>query len=143
MNLPPELSTLCVIVGVVAILIILAGLLVYQVVRGSIFGLGMMVMRTLTTPREEPTNVNIQALPRNTADVIRAKVEEVDFDAAVAKYRQEQGIEAEPQALEPNPPPPETPIVTPPPLDTRSPIKNRGLRNHGFRGDGDGQIRPN
>jgi hypothetical protein len=86
-----DVQTFCLIAFGVAFLILVAGLLLIQVIRGSVFGLGMILMRVFTETKEEPPTVSAQNLPHApTSDELRARAEALDFDAAVAKYRHNQ-----------------------------------------------------
>ncbi len=88
MTLSPELTTLCLIALGVGVLILLGGFLMLRVMRGSVFGLGMIFMRLLTEGKEESTTAQNVRMPPHSATDLRAKAESLDFDAAVAKYEQ-------------------------------------------------------
>jgi hypothetical protein len=109
-----NLATVCIIVIGVLILVLLAAMLLLRVVRASVFGLGMMLMRIITEAKEEPattTTVHTQAEP--SLDDLRAKGKSLDFDAAVAKYREQ----SHPPAVNPpvsEYPPPAAPPQNPP-----------------------------
>jgi hypothetical protein len=88
----PDLQTFCLIALGVGFLILFAALLLLQVLRGSIFGLGMMFMRLITEGKEEPSSVKPQSVDAQAAYTptdLRSRAQSLDFDAAVAKYRQE------------------------------------------------------
>jgi len=88
-----NVQTLCLIALGVSFLILIAAALLLSVLRGSIFGLGMMVMRMISEPPQEETKVDTAAIAQtqSAADNLRAKAQSLDFDAAVAKYRQDEG----------------------------------------------------
>jgi hypothetical protein len=78
------LLSLC---GIVAVLILLGAFLVIRIMRGSIFGIANMVLRSVTDPAEvKTTTVRTQTVERPD---FRAAAKSVDFDAAVASHKGE------------------------------------------------------
>ncbi|MCB9453954.1 MAG: hypothetical protein H6672_21180 [Anaerolineaceae bacterium] len=91
-DISPQVIQLCGLAVGVGILILLAGLLVLRVMKGSVFGLGMLVMRMFTDAKEEdePATAHSQAqssVHDHSLEELRAKAESLDFDSAVQKYR--------------------------------------------------------
>jgi hypothetical protein len=134
-SISPDVVTLCAIALGVGLLILLAALLMLQVLRGSIFGIAMMLMRMLTQPKEEGADkesdsprVSSQSAVRKTQEMMRARADSLDFDAAVARYRG-QSDDTQAQSAEAAPPPtqPLPPTTT---LDTTQPLYQRPLRGH-------------
>lgn len=126
-----NVATLCFLAIGVGLLILLAAFLLVRLVRGTVFGLGMMVMRMISEPPEEPTKVEPAVFPQNSAEDLRAKAQALDFDAAVAKYREQDAAQVvtPPDMPPPNPPvPPATPQQGfPPPDETTYPTDNNPL----------------
>ncbi len=113
-----NIATLCIIAFGVGLLILLAGALLLSVLRGSIFGLGMMFMRMISEQPAEETKIDLTTLPHADTQNLRAKAESLDFDAAVSKFRQDEQVQTQTAqaAPPPNSPfPPASPIVQPPP----------------------------
>jgi hypothetical protein len=105
------------------------------VLRGSIFGLAMMLLRMISEPREDRTEeepassrARSQSAARNTQEMMRARADSLDFDAAVSRYRGQSG-DTPAQSVEPSPPPaqPLPPTTT---LDTTQQLYQRPLRGH-------------
>jgi hypothetical protein len=119
-SISPELTNLCLIAVGVGLLIFFAALLLLRLLRGSIFGLGLMVMRMISEPKEEETKVDLSGMPQRTGQDLRAQAQSIDFDAAVAKHRQgAQSQAAPPGTVFPNapnmqPPPPQVQGFPPP-----------------------------
>jgi hypothetical protein len=116
-NITPELTTLCLIALGVGFLILLAAFLLVRLMRGSVFGLGMMVMRMVSEDPAAETKIDVTTLPHTDAQNLRAQAQSLDFDAAVSKFKQNEQVQAQSaQAAPPNSPfPPSSPIVQPPP----------------------------
>ena len=110
-----NLATLCIIAFGVGVLIMLAAALLLTVLRGSIFGLGMMVMRMISEQPAEETRIDLTTLPRADSQNLRAQAQSLDFDEAVSKYRQNEQAQAAQAAPPPSTPFPPSPIVQPPP----------------------------
>lgn len=112
-----NIATLCIIAIGVGLLIMLAAALFLSVLRGSVFGLGMMVMRMISEQPAEETKIDLTALPNADTQNLRAQAQSLDFDAAVSKFRQDEQVQAQSaQAAPPASPfPPSSPIVQPPP----------------------------
>jgi hypothetical protein len=113
-----NIATLCIIAIGVGLLILLAGALFLSVLRGSIFGLGMMVMRMISEQPAEDTKIDLTTLPHADTQNLRAKAQSLDFDAAVSKIRQNEQVQAQSAQVVPppnSPFPPASPIVQPPP----------------------------
>jgi hypothetical protein len=110
-GISPELTTLCLIAFGVGFMILLAGFLLLRLMRGSVFGLGMMVMRMISEPKEEESKVDLSGMPPRTAQDLRAQAQSIDFDAAVAKHREG----AQSQAAPPGTVFPNAPNIQPPP----------------------------
>jgi hypothetical protein len=113
-----NIATLCLIAVGVGLLIMLAGALFISVLRGSVFGLGLMVMRMINEQPAEETRIDLSTLPHADTQNLRAKAQSLDFDAAVSKIRQDEQVQAHSAqaAPPPNSPfPPTSPIVQPPP----------------------------
>ena len=119
-GISPELTTLCVIAFGVGLLILFAGFLLVRLMRGSVFGLGMMVMRMISEPKEEESKVDLSEIQHHSAHDLRAQAQSFDFDAAVAKHREgAQSQAAPPGTVFPNapnmqPPPPQVQGFPPP-----------------------------
>jgi hypothetical protein len=90
-TIPPELITVCGLALAAGIFILLAALLVLQIFKGSIFGLGLLILRMFTDPKEEEEThaASSQAAAHHdySLEELRSKAEALDFDAAVQKYR--------------------------------------------------------
>ena len=116
-NITPELTTLCLIALGVGFLILLAAFLLVRLMRGSVFGLGMMVMRMISEDPAAETKIDVTTLPHTDALDLRAQAQSLDFDAAVSKFKQNEQVQAQSaQAAPPNSPfLPSSPIVQPPP----------------------------
>ena len=110
-SISPEVQTLCLISFGVGLLIFFAAFLLIRVMKGSIFGLGLMVMRMINEPKEEESRIDLSDVPHFSADELRAQAQSVDFDAAVAKHRQS----VESQAAPPGTIYPSAPNLQPPP----------------------------
>ena len=82
-----NIATLCIIAFGVGLLILFAGALLLSVLRGSIFGLGMMVMRMISEQPAEETKVDLTTLPHADTQNLRAQAQSLDFDSAVNKYK--------------------------------------------------------
>lgn len=80
--------SICGIAAVVGVLILLAGLLLVQVFKMSIFGTAMMVMRIFTEGKTESSDPDVQAqlAERPRSRDLRARAQSADFDAAVARH---------------------------------------------------------
>jgi len=110
-----NLSTLCLIAFGVGLLILIAAALLLSVLRGSVFGLGMMLMRMISEQPAEETRVDLSAIPQSPVQDLRAKAQSLDFDAAVSKYRQDEAPPAAQATPPANSPFPTSPIPQPPP----------------------------
>lgn len=82
------LLTLC---GIVAVLILLGSFLVIRILKGSIFGIGNMVLRSVTDPPEVKAILAEHPHPSELHQRrdLRAEAKSVDFDAAVASRKGE------------------------------------------------------
>jgi hypothetical protein len=121
-GISPELTTLCLIALGVGLLIMFGAFLLVRLMKGSIFGLGMMAMRMISEPKEEESKVDLATIQHYNAAELRAQAQSVDFDAAVAKHRQ-QGTQSQaapppgtryPNAPNMQPPPPQVQGFPPP-----------------------------
>ncbi len=113
-----NIATLCIIAFGVGLLIMLGSVLFLSVLRGSVFGLGMMVMRMISEQPAEETKIDLTTLPHADTQNLRAQAQSLDFDATVSKFRQDEQVQAQTvQAAPPSnsPFPPSSPIVQPPP----------------------------
>ncbi|MBZ0279070.1 MAG: hypothetical protein K8I60_23190 [Anaerolineae bacterium] len=93
-NISPEALTICGLSVGVVVLILIAALLVLQVLRGSVFGFAMMIVRMLTEPKEEKptTTISAQAQAQSSGhslEELRARAKSLDFDSTVEKFRAE------------------------------------------------------
>jgi hypothetical protein len=120
-GISPEVTTLCLIGLAVGFLILFAGFLLVRLMKGSIFGLGMMAMRMISEPKEEESKVDLSGIEHYSAQDLRAQAQSIDFDAAVAKHRQGAQSQAAPPpgTMFPNapnmqPPPPQVQGFPPP-----------------------------
>lgn len=87
-DISPQVIQLCGLAVGVGILILLAGLLVLRIGKSSVFGLGTLVVRMfMGGMQEEDETPVVHNAHAHSADDLRAKVESLDFDAAVQKYR--------------------------------------------------------
>ena len=78
------LLSLC---GIVAVLILLGSFLVIRIMRGSVFGIANMVLRSVTDPTEvKTTTVRTHTVERPD---FSAAAKSLDFDAAVASHKGE------------------------------------------------------
>jgi hypothetical protein len=98
--------SICGIAVVVGVLIILAGFLVVRILKSSIFGLGMMALKVVNDPKEEPPSESLrsQSAARPKRD-LRAQAQSVDFDSAVARHAGKRGTQSTPTT-----PPPSNPF---------------------------------
>jgi hypothetical protein len=130
-EISPTVLSLCGILLLVSFLIILAGFLMIRVARLGIFAIAMSVIRMLTSPREEPTTAHAQTVQHDLSGDLRARAQSLDFDATVARYEaQESG---QPAAVEPDPFVPDTPDISPRPINPSTPIVGRIMRDGRFR----------
>jgi hypothetical protein len=111
-TISPDVQTLCLIALGVGLLIFFAAFILIRLMKGSIFGLGLMVMRMISEPKEEETKVDLSGVPHYSANDLRAQAQSVDFDAAVAKHRAQS---AQSQAAPPGTMYPNSPTQQPPP----------------------------
>jgi hypothetical protein len=87
-----SLLALCAIAGIVGILILLAAVLLVTVLRGSIFGLANLVLRSVVDPKEESSVLDGRIQAGNSrwrSRDLRQQAQSVDFDQAVARQRGE------------------------------------------------------
>jgi hypothetical protein len=129
------LVTICAIVALAAVIVMLVALLLIRVMRFSVFGFATLILRMLTEPKEDTDSASVQAqaVPHIDPTDVRALTETLDFDAAVAKYRQEQQTEESDALIEPKPFVPDAPDLSPPLPNIRTPITGRVLRDGRFR----------
>ncbi len=78
--------SVCGVAAIVGILIVLTAFLVIRVMKGSVFGLGMMAMKIFTEPKEDIADSEIRAYSATKPRDLRAEARAVDFDAQVARY---------------------------------------------------------
>jgi hypothetical protein len=128
-----NVQTICLIALGVGFLILIAAALLLSVLRGSVFGLGMMVMRMISEPQKEETTVDLTNVRTQSAsDDLRARAQSLDFDATVAQYRQnEAAAQSAPDSPFNNPPaiPPPNPATQGfPPPNTPRPKDDGPLR---------------
>jgi hypothetical protein len=98
--------SICGIAVVVGFLIILAGFLVVRVLRMSIFGLGMMAVRVVSESQTEETPLDRRrTAPLPSSRDLRAQAQSLDFDAAVARRRENPSAPIPPAPSRPLPPP--------------------------------------
>lgn len=91
--------SICGIAAVVGVLIVLAAFLLLRVLKFSIFGIAINAMRVLTDPKEEPTALDVRAqVARPITHDLRTQAKSIDFDAAVARQRQEANQTTQPTA---------------------------------------------
>lgn len=130
------LVTVCAVAALVVVIMMLAALLMIRVMRFGIFGFASLILRAFTEPKEEADTIGIQpqaAPPHLDPTEVRSLADSLDFDAAVAKYRQEQQVEGADALIEPKPFVPDVPDLTPPLPNIRTPITGRILRDGRFR----------
>lgn len=126
--------------GFVGVMILLGSFLLLRIMKGSLFGIANMVLRSVTDPTEvKETTVRTQTVQRPD---FHAAAKSVDFDAAVASRK---GEAAPSVRTNPGTPSPEinasafsTTHVTTPSLDTHTQRK-RNRREHIEDGE-DGEI---
>ncbi|MEO8608175.1 MAG: hypothetical protein ABI690_09855 [Chloroflexota bacterium] len=120
-GISPEVTTLCLLALGVGIMILFAGFILVRLMKGSIFGLGMMAMKMISEPKDEEGNIPLSVVQHHNAQELRAQAQAIDFDAAVAKHRQDGQAQAVPPpgTIYPNaptmqPPPPQVQGFPPP-----------------------------
>lgn len=77
--------------GIGAVVVFLAAFLLIKIMRLSIFGLANLVLKSVTDPGEERSRLDARAqgVERPRTRNLRAEVQAVDFDAAVAQKKGE------------------------------------------------------
>lgn len=128
----PTLVTICAVAALVVVIMMLAALLMIRVMRFGIFGFASLILRAFTEPKEEADSANIQAKAVSPDD-LHSIAQSLDFDAAVAKYRQEEKTGESEALIEPKPFVPDPPDISPPLPNVRTPITGRILRDGRFR----------
>lgn len=80
----------CGVTAVISAVIILAALLLLRIMRFSVFGIVRGFIEPLLSPPGENPSAPPEAYLTRSPHDLKAKAQELDFDAAVAKYRSEE-----------------------------------------------------
>ena len=119
-----NIATLCIIAFGVGLLIMLGSVLFLSVLRGSVFGLGMMVMRMISEQPAEETKIDLTTLPHADTQNLRAQAQSLDFDAAVNQYKNQPLRPSSTGTVSPFPPA-QTESLNRPDPDTSTSLRRR------------------